>query len=295
MKVLTLTQPTCDAVHGHQQLSLFNAHHDKRCFMPIHVYHVGGGRLVAVLLRPGKTPSGATATTAGLRRWRGASNGVDYIFGLAGNAVLHALADEIADDTELRHAETGAKKIRGFASFDYAAGWWNRLRRMISRLEATARGFDARYIVTSLEGEPHHLYEGVYCARGQTVRKTSSSSTRPSSPPTGPPARARSPTSSAWCSLQAARQSGPSLDKPMHCPHVPVRHEPLAELVIDDFGSGEPIPPPKPTPDRTCCPVMPALDLRNALRAKEGECGCKQGSGRVFRGRHRRRSSSPAR
>ena len=48
---------TCDAVHGHQQLSLFNAHYDTRCFLPVHVYHVESGRPVAVLLRPGKTPS----------------------------------------------------------------------------------------------------------------------------------------------------------------------------------------------------------------------------------------------
>ena len=37
----------------------------------------------------------------------------------------------------------------------------------IARLEATTRGFDARYIVTSLAGDPRHLYEGIYCARGQ--------------------------------------------------------------------------------------------------------------------------------
>ena len=28
---------TVDVVHGHQQLSLFNAHYDERCFLPIHV------------------------------------------------------------------------------------------------------------------------------------------------------------------------------------------------------------------------------------------------------------------
>src|SRR5580692_8629513 len=28
---------TCDVAHGHQQLSLFNAHYDERCFLPIHV------------------------------------------------------------------------------------------------------------------------------------------------------------------------------------------------------------------------------------------------------------------
>ena len=29
---------TVDVVHGHQQMSLFNAHYDERCFLPIHVY-----------------------------------------------------------------------------------------------------------------------------------------------------------------------------------------------------------------------------------------------------------------
>ena len=185
---------TCDAVHGHQQLSLFNAHYDTRCFLPVHVYHVESGRPAAVLLRPGKTPSGIEVRTLlkhltrRIRRhwprtrltFRGDShygrteamawcedNGVDYIFGLAGNAVLHALADETADHIERRHAETGADKVRGFADFDYAAGSWNRQRRVVARLEATTRGFDARYIVTSLEGPPRHLYEGIYCARGQ--------------------------------------------------------------------------------------------------------------------------------
>src|ERR1039457_842323 len=49
---------TCDVAHGHQQLSLFNAHYDERCFLPIHVYDTATGRPVAIILRPGKTPSG---------------------------------------------------------------------------------------------------------------------------------------------------------------------------------------------------------------------------------------------
>ena len=49
---------TVDVVHGRQQLSLSNAHHDERCFQPIHVYDTATSRPVAVLLRPGKTPSG---------------------------------------------------------------------------------------------------------------------------------------------------------------------------------------------------------------------------------------------
>src|ERR1700710_1182857 len=49
---------TVDVVHGRQQLSLFNAHYDERCFLPIHVYDTATSRPVAILLRPGKTPSG---------------------------------------------------------------------------------------------------------------------------------------------------------------------------------------------------------------------------------------------
>jgi hypothetical protein len=50
---------TEDRVHGRQQLSLFHAHDDSRCFVPIHIYEAASGKPVAVILRPGKTPGGA--------------------------------------------------------------------------------------------------------------------------------------------------------------------------------------------------------------------------------------------
>ena len=185
---------TCDPVHGHQQLSFFHAHYDTRCFLPVHVYHAESGKPVAVLLRPGKTPSGPEVRTLikhlvrRIRRhwphtrivFRGDShygrteamawceeNGVDYIFGLAGNRALHALAYEVADDVRVRRAEAGADRMRSFAAFAYAARSWDRERRVVARLEASTRGFDARYVVTSLSGEARRLYEDVYCARGQ--------------------------------------------------------------------------------------------------------------------------------
>jgi hypothetical protein len=49
---------TCDPAHGHQQLALFHAYHDERCFLPIHVHEATSGKPVAVILRPGKTPDG---------------------------------------------------------------------------------------------------------------------------------------------------------------------------------------------------------------------------------------------
>jgi hypothetical protein len=185
---------TFDAVHGQQQLSLFNAHYDERCFLPIHIYEGNSGKPVAMILRAGKTPSGVEVRTilkhviARIRRrWppvrvtvRGDShygrheamewceeNGVDYIFGFGGNAVLRAEVGAGADDLCVRRAESGAEKRRGWTELRYAAKGWKTTRRVVARLEATALGLDIRYVVTSLPGTAEHLYETVYCARGQ--------------------------------------------------------------------------------------------------------------------------------
>ena len=67
---------TCDAVHGQQQLSLFNAFYDTRCFLPVHVYHVESGKIQwRFSWRPGKTPSGAEVRTLESSIWCGASAG----------------------------------------------------------------------------------------------------------------------------------------------------------------------------------------------------------------------------
>jgi hypothetical protein len=40
---------TEDRAHGRQQLSLFHAHYDSRCFLPIHIYEATTGKPVAVI------------------------------------------------------------------------------------------------------------------------------------------------------------------------------------------------------------------------------------------------------
>jgi hypothetical protein len=186
---------TCDVVHGHQQLSLFNAHYGERCFLPIHVYDTATARPVAVLLRPGKTPSGAEIR-GHLRRlvrrirqhWpitritiRGDShygrpevmawceaNGLDYILGLSGNAVLDRLVEPIADDVRVRRAEAQAPVVRRYTETRYGAKSWHCERRVAARIEATPKGLDIRYVVTNLRrGTAEWLYAGMYCARGQ--------------------------------------------------------------------------------------------------------------------------------
>jgi hypothetical protein len=184
-----------DAVHGSQQLALFNAHHDGYGFLPIHIYEASSGKLVAAILRPGKTPSGEEVRKVlkhVIRRirqhWpkveimvRGDSHygrpeamdwcedvGVSYCFGLGTNAVLAARAAPFNEDAGMRRVCQGAKaKVRRYASFDYAAKGWRRERRVVARIEASDRGTDTRFVVTNLADKPKRLYERVYCARGQ--------------------------------------------------------------------------------------------------------------------------------
>ena len=186
---------TLDVVHGHQQLSMFNAHYDERCFLPIHVYDTATSRPVAVLLRPGKTPSGQEIR-GHLRRlirtirrhWpethitiRGDSHygrpevmdfcdeqGIDFVFGLAGNDVLRRLVEPDADDVRVCRAEIDAAVIRRCIETRYGAKSWHVERRVVARIEATTQGLDIRYVVTSFtHGSAEWLYESLYCARGQ--------------------------------------------------------------------------------------------------------------------------------
>jgi Transposase DDE domain group 1 len=203
---------TLDVVYAHQQLSLFNAHYDERCFLPIHVYDTATSRPVAVLLLTGTTPSGVEIrghrrrmvrrirthwpdtrlTLRGdghygplvwlfqrLRRRnlgqprpevmaRCVANGLDYIFGLPGNAVLDRLVEPFADDIRVRRAEAEAPVVRRYCETRYDARSWRCERRVGARIEATTQGFDIRYVVTNIKGgSAEWLYDIQYCTRGQ--------------------------------------------------------------------------------------------------------------------------------
>src|SRR5215213_3049552 len=56
-RIVLAVDDTFDAVHGGQQLRLFDAHYDEYGFQPIVVFD-GEGRPVAAMLRPAKRPKG---------------------------------------------------------------------------------------------------------------------------------------------------------------------------------------------------------------------------------------------
>jgi hypothetical protein len=170
---------TEDRVHGGQQLALFNAYYDSRCFQPIHIYEATTGKPVAVILRPGKTPDGAEVALV-LRhvighirgRWpaldivvRGDSHyarpeamawcerkRIGYIFGLAGNPVLLRRVGDLAEDAALGRIDGDAGKVRRYGEFRYAATSWKVERRVVARVEAGPQGTDSRFMVTNLAG-----------------------------------------------------------------------------------------------------------------------------------------------
>jgi len=185
---------TSDAVHGGQQLALFNAHYDEYCFQPIHIFEAATGKPVLSLLRPGKRPSGKEAAQVlefVIRRIRSnwprieigvrgdghygtpevmdllEKQGCGYIFGLPGNARLSKIGHPWCEDAAVRRILTGKDKLRRFFQTPYQAKSWAQERKVIARVEATSKGCDIRFIVTNLSGKAKVLYEKVYCARGK--------------------------------------------------------------------------------------------------------------------------------
>lgn len=185
---------TFDAVHGHQQLRLFNAYYDEYGFQPIVVFDEEG-RLVGAVLRPARRPKGAESA-AHLRRlireirkyWpktevllRADSHyctpevldlcdqlGLCYVLGLSRNTRLQEEVQTLEASTAARYTGNTGHKVRRFKTFSYAAGSWSKPRRVVARVEVSSRGRDTRYIVTNLDGgRGKHLYEKVYSARGQ--------------------------------------------------------------------------------------------------------------------------------
>src|SRR5258707_5340876 len=98
--------------------------------------------------------------------WCEETQGVDYVFGFAGNDVLDALTREAADAIAVQRALSGKDKLRGFKAFRYGAKSCDKERRFVARIEATPKRLDVRYVVTSLKAGGRHLYETLYCARG---------------------------------------------------------------------------------------------------------------------------------
>ena len=182
---------TDDAVHGKQEGRFFHGYYDHYCFLPLYVFC--RNQLLVSYLRPSKIDGAKHAwailallvkrlrqarpqvkiifrADSGFCRWRMLSwcerNNVGYIVGIAKNKRLNAMTAQLQRDAQDCYAAFSTK-VRWFTDIHYAAGSWNRRRRVIAKIEHTGKGGNPRYVVTNLAGDGKVLYEKLYCARGE--------------------------------------------------------------------------------------------------------------------------------
>jgi hypothetical protein len=184
---------TDDPLHGHQEARFFHGYYDCYCYLPLYVFC--GRHLLAAKLRPANIDAAAGAVEQIARivtqlraRWphtriilradsgfaRDAlmgwceANAVDYIFGLARNARLKDTIAAELGEAQQESQQTG-KPARRFKDFTWSTlKSWSRERRVIAKAEWTRGEENPRFIVTTLtQGDGRHLYEDVYCARGE--------------------------------------------------------------------------------------------------------------------------------
>jgi len=182
---------TDDRIHGMQEGRFFHGYYGDWCFLPLYVFC--GEQLLVSYLRPSNIDVARHAWAilkllvsrlraawpgvkiifrgdSGFCRWKMLRwcerHGVDYVVGLAKNTRLLALADELLKQAAADHAQSQQKQ-RLFGWLDYAAGSWDRPRRVIAKAEHSDQGSNPRFVVTSLEGEAQAVYDEIYCARGE--------------------------------------------------------------------------------------------------------------------------------
>jgi len=186
---------TDDPLHGHQEGRFFHGYYDCYCYLPLYIFC--GRHLLAAKLRRSNIDASAGAVEEvarivaqirarwsavrillradsgfareGLMRWC-ELNGVDYLFGLARNPRLTAaIAAEL--ESAHQHSERTGRPSRRFKDFMWSTlDSWSRERRVVAKAEWTGGGANPRFVVTSLsraDHQAHHLYEKVYCARGE--------------------------------------------------------------------------------------------------------------------------------
>ena len=185
---------TDDPLHGEQEGRFFHGYYDCYCYLPLYVF-CGRDLLVAKLRRADMDAAdGAveevTRVVARIRaRWPHTrivlradsgfarddlmtwceANDVDFVLGLARNERLVANIETELGRVVAKSRRTGRPE-RCFKSFMWMTRTsWGRRRRVVAKAEATQGEANPRFVVTSLARKAckaKHLYEKVYCARG---------------------------------------------------------------------------------------------------------------------------------
>jgi hypothetical protein len=193
--------PTDDPTHGAQQLAFFNGHYDSWCYLPVAGFLTFNEEpdqyLFAYVVRPGNASAGVGAIgilSRLLPRLRAAfprarlrvrldggfaaadmfafleREGLEYVVAMGKNKVLERRVARLMGTARRLSRESGETEHL-YSETRYAAGTWDQRRRVLIKAEVVRHPGrepkdNPRFVVTNLSQSPRHLYEAIYCARG---------------------------------------------------------------------------------------------------------------------------------
>jgi len=187
---------TDDPLYGNQEGRFFHGYYDEYIYLPLYVF-CGGHLLVARLCTADTDVAKDVVQLLSemipiiRQRWPGvriivrgdsafnrdsitsyceSQEKVDYIVGQPRNSRLEQIISGELAEAKDRFQQTG-KPARVFKDFTYRThDSWSRERRVVGKAEHLADGPNPRLVVTSLSADEYdarHLYEDLYCARGE--------------------------------------------------------------------------------------------------------------------------------
>jgi hypothetical protein len=183
---------TDDPTHGQQEGRAYHGYYRQHMYHPLLIFDGATDQVLTAVLRSGNVhPShGALAVlrrlvTAMRTRWSAVAvelradsgfaipalytwceaHGIDYTIGLIPNARLAVLAAPLVAAAERQFQET-MTKVRRLAELSYQADRWDRPRRVIVKVEVSAKGTNTRFVVTTRPDPPEALYDW-YVDRGE--------------------------------------------------------------------------------------------------------------------------------
>jgi len=198
--------PTDDPTNGAQQLAFFNGHYDTWCYLPVAGFLTFDAEveqyLCAYVLRPGNATASVGAIgilSRLLPRLRAAfprarlrvrldggfaapeifafleRENLEYVVAMAKNTVLERRAARLMG-TARRLSRQSQSTEHVYGECRYAAGTWPNRRRVLIKAEVVRHPDrdpkdNPRFVVTNLKASPRHLYEAIYCARGDVENR----------------------------------------------------------------------------------------------------------------------------
>ena len=168
--------PTDDATHGKQQLTLFHGYYNQHQYFPQVISEPTTKHVFLAWLRPGAVHPSLGAdddlkrVVDGIRNTKSEiaihirgdcgfglpkmyrfceEHGLTYTFGIATNERLKVAAAALMQRAVRQYEQTGEKQ-RLFTHFQYQAKSWKHPRTVVAKAECQAAGTNLRFVVTSL-------------------------------------------------------------------------------------------------------------------------------------------------